>query len=414
MVSGIDESKTLNRITMNPFSMKPTPILTALFLALLAIKPSVDGAQSSPVAQAAPARAGEALISIKDKSISDNPGAQPAPFPSLTVEPSLKFEVVESQKQPVIDKEHPDCKDDKYGLEGGVVLKLNGTYHLFSAENHGDPYIVKMRLAHWTSPDAIAWKRQSTLFETTGETIEVTGRPYASVWEPTPVFNEAENHWDLFFVGYKISGTGKGFIMRAQSTVAGRDGIGGPYKELGVIMQPDKESQKWEGWQGVDSFYPFQGSDGQWLAFYGSHTDQQPAGWYVGLASAPALTGPWKRLPQGNPVLIEPVMMENPIVTRIGDIYVAVFDADLLNPAERKYYFEKHSVGYATSPDGIHWSKGGRIIVQPEGEGNWAKVLKTPLGLVDEGNGLFTLVYTAEDKKGFRPVGMVKVKLVQK
>ena len=30
-------------------------------------------------------------------------------------------------------------------------------------------------------------------------------------------------------------------------------------------------------------------------------------GWLVGLASAPTLSGPWKRLPRGNPVLIEPV-----------------------------------------------------------------------------------------------------------
>ena len=117
----------------------------------------------------------------------------------------------------------------------------------------------------------------------------------------------------------------------------------------------------------------------------------------------------------GNPVLIEPVFMENPIVTRIGDLYVIVYDSDVQNPTKVGYTFENHSVGYATSKDGIHWSKGGRITVQPEGETNWARDIRTPLGLVDEGNGLYTLVYTADDKRGgFKSVGMVKAKLVQK
>ena len=161
-----------------------------------------------------------ASSAIASSPISDKEAARPALFPSLTEEPSVRFEVVESQKLPVIDKDHPDCKDDKYGLEGGVVLKLNGTYHLFSSENHGDPYIIKMRLAHWTSPDAINWKRQSTIFETTGQPIEVTGRPYASVWQPTPVFNEAENHWDLFYAAYKNGGASDGFIMGRCSRMA--------------------------------------------------------------------------------------------------------------------------------------------------------------------------------------------------
>jgi hypothetical protein len=336
-----------------------------------------------------------------------------APLLGLTEEPSIRFELVEYQKQPVIGKDHPDCVDDKYGFEGGMVLKLKGVYHLFTAENPGDPKIARMRLAHWTSSDALNWKRQSTLFETTGEPMEVTGRPYASVWQPTPVFNKAENCWDLFYVCYKKSGTGKGFIMRAQSTVLGWDGIAGPYKEIEVVMQPDKESQSWEGYQGVATFNPFKVGKNEWLAFYGSAAGNNPKGWLVGLASAPSLRGPWKRLPQGNPVLIEPVFMENPIVTRIDNLYVMVYDSDNLHPTVRKYYFEKNSVGYATSTDGIHWSKGGRITVQPEGDANWARDIRTPLGLVDEGNGVFTLVYTAWTKQAFQPVGMVKVRLVK-
>ena len=49
----------------------------------------------------------------------------------------------------------PTSKDNKYGFEGGSVVKVDGVYHLFVAEMAGDPFWVKMRLAHWTSPDAI-------------------------------------------------------------------------------------------------------------------------------------------------------------------------------------------------------------------------------------------------------------------
>ncbi|HEY4764107.1 MAG TPA: hypothetical protein VIH75_10560, partial [Candidatus Sulfotelmatobacter sp.] len=55
------------------------------------------------------------------------------------------------------------AKGNKYGFEGGRVLKLNGTYHLFTSEMMGDPHWVKMRLAHWVSQDRLHWKRLATL-----------------------------------------------------------------------------------------------------------------------------------------------------------------------------------------------------------------------------------------------------------
>jgi len=347
-------------------------------------------------------------------NLSAQEGGFGTPLPSLTEDPKIGFELVEYQKNPVIGKDHPDCKDNKYGFEGGAAIKLKDTYHMFTCEYHGDPYLYKTRLAHWTSPDALAWKRQSTIFETTGELKEVSGRPYNNIVAPIPVFNKQENRWDLFYVTYTLKITGAGWIWRAQSTVPGIKGIGGPYKEIGVVLKPDKESQIWEGWGGTASFAPFQAGKNKWLSFYCSAASKDTKGWPVGLASAPALSGPWKRLPKGNPILIEPVFNENPIVTRIGKLYVIVYDSDILNPTEPNYFTENHSIGYATSKDGIHWSKGGRITVQPDGDANWAKDIRTPLGLIDEGHGLFTLVYTAFGKKGYQPVGTVKLKLVNK
>jgi len=323
---------------------------------------------------------------------------------------AVRFEIQELRETPVIDAGHPDCKDNKYGFEGGSVVKLDGVYHLFASEMAGDPFWVRMRIAHWTSPNGIEWKRVSTIKETSGKPRAETGLPYESFWAPMPIYNEADKQWELFHVAYDTGGAVGGRIWRATSTVQGRAGIAGPYKDVGIILQPDADSQKWEGWQGVASFYPYQVKD-RWFAFYGSHGGGP--GWQVGLAEAPALTGPWKRRVSGNPCTIEPVFLENPIVTRIGDLYVAVYDSDIVNSPDYNYHKEANSVGYATSADGVLWSTGGRIIVQPQGPANWATDIRTPLGLIDEGNDTFTLFYTAENKKRFWPVSIIRLKMIK-
>ena len=85
--------------------------------------------------------------------------------------------------------------------------------------------------------------------------------------------------------------------------------------------------------------------------------------------------------------------MENPIVTKLSDgSYIAVYDNH-----------EPNDVGYTWSADGVHWSQGRRLDVQT-GSGIWASEVRTPLGLVEEGSGIFTLFYTANEKAdGARP-----------
>lgn len=98
-----------------------------------------------------------------------------------------------------------------------------------------------------------------------------------------------------------------GEIWHAVSTVKGEnEGIGGPYRDVGSVLdqedkgvlksaktclsnlyadrknelafaggfQPDKDS--WEGDHGVDMFYPFQLSNGTWLALFGSEMGRFP------------------------------------------------------------------------------------------------------------------------------------------
>jgi hypothetical protein len=340
--------------------------------------------------------------------------AEPAPSGTL------RLELLHQQPQPVLTIRSPEARGINHGFEGGSVTKLGNTYHLITAEMSGDPFWVKMQIGHWASQDRLHWKRASTLFTSSGD---FAGKdPRAALWGPMPIYGEREQRWELFYVAYRSApntatewrNNYEGRIWRAVSTVKGREGIGGPYKDVGVILQPDAESQPWEGLQGTDSFYPYLVGH-RWYAFYGSaNTEKMPIEhWRVGLASAPRLAGPWKRLREGNPLPIEKVFMENPIVTRLADgTYVAVYDSPAPN-----------AIGYTSSRDGVHWEAGQELVVQPQGKGHWAEDVRTPLGLIPEPDGTFTLFYTGyrnvrskfpdTTDPGDSAVGLVTVRLRQ-
>ena len=305
-----------------------------------------------------------------------------------------ELDVVRQCEGPVLTIHTRGAEGNKYGFEGGRVVKLGATYHLFTSEMVGDPHWVKMRLAHWTSPDRTQWTRIATLFESSGD---FTGRdPRAALWSPMPVYDNEAGRWNLFYVAYQAAPDTnrewrtnfEGRIWRAVSRRPGPEGIDGPYLDAGVILERGKDSDPWEGLQGTDSFFPYRAA-GRWYALYGSaHTEHLPISlWQVGLASAPDLVGPWTRCTAINPLRLEPRFIENPIVTQVADAgYVAVYDNH--QPGE---------VGYAFSSDGVHWSSGRHLVVQ-SGSSVWASEVRTPLGLVDEGNGSFTLFYTANEK----------------
>ena len=303
--------------------------------------------------------------------------------------------VIASQvDHPVLTTRSTGAEGNKYGFEGGRVVKIDGVYHLFTSEMIGDPHWVKMKLAHWESRDRTHWNRAATLLESSGD---FTGKdPRAALWSPMPVFNASDNKWNLFYVAYQASPdtarewltNHEGRIWRAVSTKAGIDGIDGPYQDVGIVMQRGKDSGPWEGLQGTDSFFPYS-VDGKWYAFYGSaRTESLPISlWQVGLAHAPDLAGPWMRCTELNPLHVENRFIENPIVTKLADgTYAAVYDNH-----------QPNGIGYSFSLDGIHWAAGQHLTVQ-SGKGIWASEVRTPLGLVDEGNGLFTLFYSANEK----------------
>ncbi|MDX2153062.1 MAG: hypothetical protein SFV54_20125 [Bryobacteraceae bacterium] len=302
-----------------------------------------------------------------------------------------RLEVVSQDAKPVLSVRHPDARGNRFGFEGGRVVKVGGAYHLFTSEMVSLPIWAKMRLGHWTSRDGRGWKRVGTLYESSGD---CTGAdPRGALWSPIPVFDELERRWNLFYVAYRCKPNTKeqflsnhdGEIWRAVSQKDGEAGIGGPYKDVGVVMRRGPDSLSWEGLQGTDSFFPYRVGD-RWYAMYGSaRTEKLPIEhWLVGLATAPSVGGPWRRVREHSPLGIERRFIENPMVSSLpGGGYLCVYDSEAAD-----------SIGYAVSKDGVKWGAGRALRIQA-----WAGDVRTPLGLVSERGNEYTVFYTGfEDR----------------
>ncbi len=301
----------------------------------------------------------------------------------------LRLEIVDWHEGPVIGKGDPGTSDIKHGFEGGRVIKQDGWYNLFTSEQVADPKWVKMKLAHWKSRDGVLWQRVSTLFESSGDYTGQDSR--AGLWSPMPVFNPEDSYWYMTYVAYRCKPSTKqqflnnydGRIWQAKSVVKGRYGLAGPYEDIAVIQEPGPLADDWEGLQGSDSFFPFQ-VDNEWIAFTGSaKTEKLPLEfWGNGLAHAPALTGPWTRLSDLSPVDFGTNFSENPIVTELSDgTLVAVMDS------------QGNGFGYSTSVNGLDWSPMKYVEVIDKLD-QWWYEFRTPLGLIEEEDGLFTLFFT--------------------
>jgi hypothetical protein len=310
------------------------------------------------------------------------------------------LKMITDYKGPVIGPMHPDvvASNNRSGFETGQVVKVNNSYHMFVNEMFDRPH-RDLRISYWTSPDAVNWKRQSTVVES------IHGRsatnPRSEVWVTAVLFNDRENAWNIFYVAYRAGDSTKaeiagsdyeGRIWRAKSVIAGREGISGPYADMGIVLQPDSSSQSWEGQQAVASFSPYRVGN-NWYSMYDGHNYVPKGGWPTGLASAPDLNGPWKRMPESvNPISLADVFTENEIVYPLKNgIYLSIFDS-----------FGDQEIGYSTSVDGIRWTHEVRIKIQST-DNLWAEpgdhATRTPLCAIEEEDGSFTVLYTALTKK---------------
>jgi hypothetical protein len=157
---------------------------------------------------------------------------------------------------------------------------------------------------------------------------------------------------------------------------------------MGIILQPDENSQSWEGQQAVATFNPYRVGE-TWYAFYDGHNYIPKGPWPIGMARAPKLSGPWTRMPEGhNPVPIAQEFAENPQVTELKEGgFLTVFDS-----------FGDREIGYSLSFDGVRWAPEIRIKVQgPQNlwAGSGDHDTRTPLCAIEEDDGTFTVIYTA-------------------
>ena len=83
-------------------------------------------------------------------------------------------EILEGSDEPVITENHPDAHDIQWEFEGGRLLKIDGTYHIFPTERAGVPDgpscrdRINTRIGHWVSTDALNWTRDKTLQKSSG------------------------------------------------------------------------------------------------------------------------------------------------------------------------------------------------------------------------------------------------------
>ena len=342
------------------------------------------------------------------------------------------FHVIGGQNDPVVEEGMPGTEDIQGGFEGGSILKINGIYHMFPTERAGEKgqpaYFdrVKTRIGHWTSSDAIRWTRQSTILQSSGVyAVSPEDNPMndrrSAIWSYMPVFSEENNRWYGHYLAYttdrNISPNHSfGRIWRCESTVEGIEGIGGPYRDIGIVIEPGLDSQWWEGRQGVASFFPYKVEKG-WLSFIsgafpfrnpGDYPDKGGKGWFVGLAKSDKLEGPWTRLDTTvNPtVSIHPWFVENPIVSRLPNgLYIAVYDG---GPEWLKL---PNQIAYTLSKDGYVWTRARYIPIDVKVK-KWWHTMRTPLCLIPEGNDVFTIVYAAiNNDRRYHPMGMVQVKM---
>ena len=344
------------------------------------------------------------------------------------------FEIIGGENQPVIDEGFSGTEGIQGGFEGGRVVKVGDTYHMFPTERAGEKEIemyydrVKTKIGHWTSKDAIHWKRESTILQASGTyAITEDDNPMndrrAAIWSYMPVFNEKANKWYGYYLAYTVHkeiqpNHSFGRIWRCESTVEGIHGISGPYEDKGIIMEPGLDSQPWEGRQGVASFFPYKVGD-KYFGFYSGaypfsswadYPKKSGKGWFVALAESNSLEGPWQRRNKGlEPIQsIHPTFVENPIVSQLPNgLYIAVFDGG----PEGWGHHLPNMMGYTLSKDGINWSEAHYLPIETKVK-KWWDIMRTPLCLIPEGNDIYTIVFNAIDlKKRFHPTGMVKVKL---
>ncbi len=329
--------------------------------------------------------------------------------------------VVEQHADALIKRGDPGTDVAVNGVENGLLLKLGTQYHFFTSIYTSRGWTL-FGNGYWTSPDGIKWTLAKVLQmsgpDRTGEDVRT------DFWEPIPVYDSKEERWNLFYASGRWPNSKRGWegrIWRAVSKTKGMEGIGGPWEERGEIDNGPRDP--WES-PHVSTWFPFF-CHGRWLVYYGSSPcSGRTMWWKVGLAEAPSLNGPWKRLSAHNPLrMTNDLGEESPRVFHLrSGRYLCLFDV-IKNPNhpratasgenEKQTVFTHLAMGYSDSADGVHWSDARFLSLHGDGK-LWVKHMRCPVGLLEEKDGTYTIYYTGMSEgffKGFSGLGKVRVKV---
>jgi hypothetical protein len=118
---------------------------------------------------------------------------------SFGTKAQIKLHLLEETQQACIGPRMAGTEDNKFGCEGGIVIKDQGIYYCFTTEVWGSPKLLNTRLAQWNSSDGVHFTRIGTIIKPESDTT--SGVYYREPWTPYPIYNEREQRWNLFFTG---------------------------------------------------------------------------------------------------------------------------------------------------------------------------------------------------------------------
>ena len=318
-------------------------------------------------------------------------------------EKTIDVKVIEGSDAPLIDRNHADSADNGSGYENGYTLYYDGKYHMLITEmftNGGFVgYWTPARIGHWISDDGNTWNRYGTVVE--GNNI--SGDMKMATWSPSFYWNEEEENWNVLWRGDNAA-------FRYKSTIAGKEGILGPYEEASIVMPrndtADRGPRTWQSGY-INSFgNVFTGADGKRYTFVSDFIRvNNQVNWPTGLVvSENGVNGPFKYDGMEEPAFN---YCENPYVTQYDGMYFATYD-DLS-------FF--HSIGIGYSQDGIHWK---RVIIDLETDNlvPWASQInlvgsiRTPMGSLKNADGNYTVFFTAHHKaQNYFCIGKIRLKI---
>lgn len=220
------------------------------------------------------------------------------------------------------------------GLKDHTVFQHNGAYYLAAIYLGSDGY--EDRFAYATSPDLCQWQDLGGIL--------AERQPGAwdefRIWAPH-VYQEGGVYY-LYYTG--VTQAFAQSIMLATSTDPADPGS---WQRQGVVFQPDHPGSVWGGfdaWSDCRDPTVVRIDDVYYLYYTGLDVD----GGIVGLATAPAPTGPWS---DWGAVLTQPgAMLESATLTPYGELFYLFYHQTVAGDLGAAYCYGPTPAGPWTGP----------------------------------------------------------------